>query len=55
MRRSQPRSSACAPRHRSRGLYDCHSIRSVMPRLFEGTLPQFNLGTNDGASCAPGA
>jgi N-formylglutamate deformylase len=34
-------------------LYDCHSIRSVIPRLFEGTLPEFNIGTNDGASCAP--
>lgn len=33
-------------------LYDCHSIRSVIPRLFEGTLPNFNIGTNDGASCA---
>ena len=34
-------------------LYDCHSIRSVIPRLFPGTLPHFNLGTNTGASCAP--
>ncbi|MDF2617475.1 MAG: N-formylglutamate amidohydrolase [Xanthobacteraceae bacterium] len=34
-------------------LYDCHSIRSVIPRLFEGTLPHFNIGTNSGASCAP--
>jgi formiminoglutamase len=25
----------------------------VIPRLFEGTLPVFNLGTNGGASCAP--
>ncbi|MDR6955295.1 formiminoglutamase [Ancylobacter sp. 3268] len=33
-------------------LYDCHSIRSVIPRLFPGTLPDFNLGTNSGASCA---
>ncbi len=31
-------------------LYDCHSIRSVIPRLFDGTLPVFNLGTNDGKS-----
>jgi len=31
-------------------LYDCHSIRSVLPRLFEGELPVFNLGTNEGAS-----
>lgn len=33
-------------------LYDCHSIRSVVPRLFDGILPNFNLGTNDGASCS---
>lgn len=32
-------------------LYDCHSIRSVIPRLFEGELPQFNIGTNSGAAC----
>ena len=34
-------------------LYDCHSIRSVIPRLFEGTLPVFNFGTNDGRSADP--
>jgi N-formylglutamate deformylase len=34
-------------------LYDCHSIRSSIPRLFEGILPHFNIGTNSGASCAP--
>lgn len=33
-------------------LYDCHSIRSVVPRLFDGTLPTLNIGTNDGQSCA---
>jgi N-formylglutamate deformylase len=32
-------------------LYDCHSIRSVVPRLFEGELPIFSIGTNGGASC----
>ncbi|MDE1907497.1 MAG: N-formylglutamate deformylase, partial [Rhodospirillales bacterium] len=32
-------------------LYDCHSIRSHVPRLFEGELPQFNIGTNGGKSC----
>lgn len=32
-------------------LYDCHSIRSVIPRLFDGELPHFNVGTNDGRSC----
>ena len=34
-------------------LYDCHSIRSVIPRLFEGELPHFNIGTNGGTSCDP--
>ena len=33
-------------------LYDCHSIRSVIPHLFEGTLPDFNTGTNFGKTCA---
>ena len=37
--------------HRSVVLYDAHSIRSHMPRLFDGELPQFNIGTNGGASC----
>jgi N-formylglutamate deformylase len=34
-------------------LYDAHSIRSRIPRLFDGELPQFNIGTNGGASAAP--
>lgn len=34
-------------------LYDCHSIRSHVPRLFEGELPQFNIGTNEGTTCDP--
>lgn len=34
-------------------LYDCHSIRSVVPRLFDGDLPQFNIGTAGDASCDP--
>lgn len=33
-------------------LYDCHSIRSHIPFLFQGTLPDFNIGSNSGASCA---
>ena len=32
-------------------LYDCHSIRSHIPYLFEGTLPDFNIGTDSGRSC----
>jgi formiminoglutamase len=35
-------------------LYDAHSIRSRIPRLFESELPQFNIGTNDGATCDAG-
>jgi N-formylglutamate deformylase len=34
-------------------LFDAHSIRGVIPWLFEGKLPDFNLGTAGGASCAP--
>lgn len=33
-------------------LYDAHSIRSNITRLFDGELPQFNIGTNSGAACA---
>ncbi len=35
-------------------LFDAHSIRSAIPRLFDGELPLFNLGTNSGSSCDPG-
>jgi N-formylglutamate deformylase len=38
-------------RHQAVVVYDCHSIRSQIPRLFDGQLPNFNIGTNDGASC----
>ncbi|AQZ50622.1 N-formylglutamate deformylase [Martelella mediterranea] len=34
-------------------LYDCHSIRSHIPFLFAGKLPDFNIGTNLGVTCAP--
>lgn len=34
-------------------LWDAHSIGSVLPRFFEGRLPDLNLGTAAGASCAP--
>jgi N-formylglutamate deformylase len=40
--------------HARVALYDAHSIRSVVPRLFEGELPVFNLGTNSGRSCSSG-
>ena len=39
-------------RHGYAVLFDCHSIRSVVPCLFDGKLPDFNIGTNDGASCS---
>ncbi len=34
-------------------LWDGHSIKSELPWLFEGRLPDLNLGTASGASCAP--
>lgn len=39
-------------RHGLAILYDCHSIRSRVPYLFEGLLPVFNIGTFEGRSCA---
>ena len=35
-------------------LWEGHSIRSVVPFLFDGRLPDFNLGTADGTSCTAG-
>lgn len=32
-------------------LYDAHAIRSHVARLFDGALPQFNIGSFNGASC----
>ncbi len=34
-------------------LYEAHSIRSHVPRLFEGELANFNIGVNGGLSCDP--
>lgn len=34
-------------------LWEGHSIRSRVPMLFDGRLPDLNLGTADGASCSP--
>ncbi|WP_288429008.1 N-formylglutamate deformylase [uncultured Agrobacterium sp.] len=34
-------------------LYDCHSIRSHIPFLFEGKLPDFNIGTDMRKTCDP--
>jgi N-formylglutamate deformylase len=35
-------------------LWDAHSIASVVPRFFEGRLPDLNFGTGAGSSCDPG-
>jgi N-formylglutamate deformylase len=35
-------------------LWEGHSIRGECPFLFEGRLPDLNLGTADGRSCSPG-
>lgn len=34
-------------------LWEAHSIASVLPRLFDGKLPDLNFGTNSGAACSP--
>jgi len=39
--------------HGSAVLWEGHSIRSTCPFLFEGRLPDLNLGTAAGASCSP--
>jgi N-formylglutamate deformylase len=38
-------------RHGRAFLWDAHSIRSHVPRLFDGELPVFNFGSADGRSC----
>ena len=40
-------------RHGYALLFDAHSIAGEIPRLFEGRLPDFNLGTADGKSADP--
>jgi N-formylglutamate amidohydrolase len=44
---------ALRERHGHAVLFDVHSIRSRVPRLFDGRLPDLNLGTFDEQSCAP--
>lgn len=39
-------------RHGHVVLYDAHAIRSQIPRLFEGTLPELNIGSYDQRACA---
>jgi N-formylglutamate amidohydrolase len=44
--------------HRRNGhavLVDGHSIAAEVPRFFSGRLPDLNLGTSDGGSCAAAA
>ena len=45
--------AAIAERHGHAVLLDGHSIRSRVPSLFEGRLPDLNLGTFDGRSADP--
>lgn len=40
-------------RHSEIVVFDCHSIRSIVPRLFDGELPELNVGTDGGTTCAP--
>ena len=47
---SQELARLCAEHGRA-VLWDGHSIRSQVPMLFDGSLPDFNLGTASGASC----
>lgn len=47
------RLEAIRARHGYAILLDAHSIRSRVPRFFDGRLPDLNLGTADGHSCAP--
>lgn len=46
---------ALRDRHGCALLWDAHSIASVVPRLFDGELPELNIGTNGGRSCAKSA
>lgn len=46
--------TALRDRHGHAVLLDAHTIRSRVPRLFDGRLPDLNLGTADGRSCAHG-
>lgn len=43
--------AAAKARHGHALLWDAHSIRGTVPQLFAGRLPDFNIGTNDGATC----
>jgi N-formylglutamate deformylase len=44
---------ALKAKHGAALLWEAHSIASVLPRLFDGKLPDLNLGTNSEQSCDP--
>lgn len=44
---------AARARHGYALLIDAHSIRSRIPSLFSGSLPDINLGSNDGQTLTP--
>ncbi|QCP48980.1 N-formylglutamate deformylase [Trinickia violacea] len=46
--------AALKARHGKVLLWEAHSIRSHVPRFFEGRLPDFNFGTSGGATAAAG-
>lgn len=46
--------AAIKARHGFALLWDAHSIRSHVPRFFDGRLPDLNLGTGGGTAAAPG-
>ncbi|MEM7199069.1 MAG: N-formylglutamate deformylase [Planctomycetota bacterium] len=46
--------TALKARHGFARLWDAHSIRGEVPRLFDGRLPDLSLGTGGGSSCATG-
>lgn len=45
--------AAAKARHGTAVVVDAHSIVSTCPRLFDGRLPDINIGTHDGGSCDP--
>ena len=51
--RLSARIDAIRARHGHAIVLDAHSIRSQVPRFFDGRLPDLNLGTADGRSCDP--
>lgn len=49
--RLRARLAAMREKHGYALLWDAHSIASRVPRLFDGELPELNIGTNGGLSC----